>query len=169
MKLKLPNSRIMLLFRTLRGINMQASPVFNYTVILNTRTLEPVVTSIQETLSKVPDDLREFIQARESAAMEFAQRDDKHRVVQGVSGIMLADRTGFEQVMNKLRILHPEAHKKLQEYEAGLAAFMAGETEVDLRTLTLAQIPDGLDTRTLDGLFDLIVEEKIVGAPPKPA
>lgn len=171
MKMKLTNAEILNLFQALSNLNLTGNPKFSYTVAKNRASLKPNVEALQEAGNQFAKNSERF-KAYQKAGDELIKThcvDASGKPMMRDSGdgqslqrVIPAERMGeFTQARQLLDEQYKDVIMAAQAHQAAFQTLLREETEVDLRTVPLKDVPaDGLNTQIMNLIFVFIEDEK---------
>jgi hypothetical protein len=165
--MKLTNAEILNLFQALTNLNMAGNPKFSYTVAKNKASLKSNVEALQEAGNEFAKNSERFKDYQKKgdeliktysvdAAGKPMVRDSGDG--QSLQRIIPAEKMGdFTQARQLLDEEYKDVILAAQAHQAAFQTLLREETEVDLRTVALKDVPEnGLNTQIMNLIFVFI-------------
>lgn len=170
MKMKLTNQEVLNLFNVLSNLNVPGNGKFTYTIAKNRSLLKAHVEVIQETANaygKSHPELRSYQTKVDQLLRDFAvDKDGKPLVRQSPDGSSLSriippeKQSAYVEARTALDAEYRAVLTGLQLSQEEFARTLQEEIEVELRPLSIKDLPEGaLNTQVMNLIFVFVEED----------
>lgn len=155
------NKQILDLFESLVSITNLTGAKFNYSVVKNIKKLQPEIESLQKAF-KNSDEFNEYNNKRVNILKKYSRKDaNGEAITKTINKEKHFDIIETEEFKKELDLLISENKDIIEKKEKEIKEFnelLETENSIELFKIKLSDIPDGITTEQLAGIY-LMIED----------
>ena len=151
------------LFKGLQNVGNLGGVKFSYAVSRNIEKLKPEMKAIEEAY-KADKDFFKYDEERQALAKDHSLKvngKSKMEIVDGNQMYIMKDQGKYDIALENLKKFHTEALAKREKQQEEFKKLMKEEMEIELYTMLLEVIPEGITSKQMTGILK-IVDEKVL-------